>query len=746
MLFIDGVDRLSIIQAQSGFRMFFHNLFNNYIPLFLPSLKFNTYNIMSVIQSIRDRGAWIVFAVIALALIAFILQDGMGSRGGSMFGNSSTLGKVNGVAINREDFEKKVTMYSQNGQDRNNVIGQLWNMEVDRIILNQEAEKLGLQVTGKELSDILFGPQSLLAREPQFVDENGQFKADAARQAFAQLKKSKNDQQLQGVIEGVIEPSKQQALSTKYQNLLQGAAYVPSWLVEKQKAENTAIANISYVYVPYATIADSTIKVSDDEVMAYVKKHPSGFEKKEESRIFSFVSFDATPVGTDSLNTLNQISSLKNEFASTVDVKAYLSRVGSEMPYQDGYVLKSAMKMPNADSIKALADGKTFGPYLDANNYVIAKMIGKRTLPDSVKVRHILVKTEDNRNPVLADSAAKKRIDSVEVLAKTAGADFNALVQKYSDDGGSKGTKGEYDFTLQQFSGISKEFAEAIFYGKVGDKKVVKVENDKYAGFHYIEVISQKNFGEAVNVAYLAKTISASNETVNAASTAALQFAASVKNKKQFDETATKMNKQIQFSQEIKESDFSIANFGQANTRGLVRWVYEHDVNDVSEPTEVGDKYVVAIITNVNKKGLANAASARPQVEPFVRNEKKAKQIIDTKFKGSSLQEYASSAGTQVQRADSISFANPSIQGLGYDLKVTGSAFNKELSGKVSTPIAGNAGVIAIKVETIGARATPQDTEAIRQQLLQSQKQAVYRSSNALRSAATIKDNRFKFF
>ena len=148
---------------------------------------------MSVIQSIRDRGAWIIFAVIALALIAFILQDGMGRRGGSIFGNSSALGKVNGVSINREDFEKKVTMYSQNGQDRNNVISQLWNMEIDRIILQQEAEKLGLQVTGKELSDILFGPQSPLAREPQFVDENGQFKADAARQAFAQLKKSKNE-------------------------------------------------------------------------------------------------------------------------------------------------------------------------------------------------------------------------------------------------------------------------------------------------------------------------------------------------------------------------------------------------------------------------------------------------------------------------------------------------------------------------------------------------------------------------
>ena len=701
---------------------------------------------MSVIQSIRDRGAWIIFAIIALALIAFILQDGLGRRGGSIFGNTNTLGKVNGVAISREEFDKKVTMYSQGGQDRNNIMSQLWNMEVEKIILQQEADKLGLQVTGKEVADVLFGPQSPLAREQGFVDENGQFKADEARQQFAQLKKSKNSQQLQGVIDGYIEPTKQQALSSKYQALLQNAAYVPTWLIEKQKAENTAISNISYVYVPYTSIADSTIKVTDDEINTYVKKYPSTFEKKEETRVFSYVNFDATASANDSLNALNQVTALQNEFATTSDVKTYLSRVGSELPYLDGYTLKSALKMPKADSIKALADGKTFGPYLDGGNYVIARMMGKRTLPDSVKLRHILVKTQDKRNTVLPDSVAKKRIDSVKNLATSAGADFNALVQKYSDDGGSKKTKGEYDFTLQQFSGISKEFAEAIFYGKTGDKVVVHVENDQYAGYHYIEVISQKNFGEAVKVAYVAKPILASNETVNAASTAALQFASSVKNKKQFDEAAGKLNKQILISQEVKENDFTIPNFGQTSTRSVVRWLFENDVNAVSEPTEVGDKYIVAIVTNVNKKGLANAVAARPSAEPFVRNEKKAKQIIETKFKGSTLQEFATAAGAQVQKADSLSYSNSTIPGIGYEAKFTGIAFNKDAVGKVSGPIAGNSGVAVIKVENIGARAMPQDNETIKQQILGSLRNAAYRSSGALRSAATIKDNRFKFF
>jgi peptidyl-prolyl cis-trans isomerase D len=701
---------------------------------------------MSVIQSIRDRGAWIVFAVIALALIAFILQDGMSSRGGSMFSNTTTLGKVNGTEINREEFDRKLTMYSQGGQDRSTIIGQLWDMEVNKILLDQEAKKLGLTVTGKEVADVLFGPQSPLAREQQFVDANGQFKAEEARQAFAQLKKSKDNQQLQGIIESYIEPIKQQALNSKYQALIQQSAYAPTWLVEKQKAENNLISSISYVYVPYTTIADSTVKVTDADVTAYVKKHPQGFEKKEETRVFSYISFGFTPSATDSLNALNQVSALKSEFSTTADPKTYLARVGTELAFLDGYTLKSAMKMQYADSITKLNDGATFGPYLDASNYVVARMMGKRSLPDSVKVRHILVKTQDKRQPGLADSLAKKRIDSVEALAKAPGADFNALVQKYSDDGGSKATKGEYDFTLQQFSGISKEFAEAIFYGKAGDKKIVKVENDAYAGYHYIEVISQKNFGEAVKVAYLAKAITASNETVNAANTAALQFAASVKNKKAFDESAAKLNKQISVTQEVKENDFTIANFGQTSVRPIVRWLFESDVDKVSEPQEVGEQYIVAVVSQVNPVGLASAATARPQVEGFIRNEKKAKLIIDSKFKGSTLEELATANGVTVSRADSLSFTNAVIPALGYDLKFSGAAFNANLKGKVSTPIAGNSGVIALRVENIAASANPQDAEALKQQILGSQRNAGYRSSSALKNASSIKDNRSKFY
>ena len=62
---------------------------------------------MSLIQRIRDKAAWIIFGAIALALLAFIVQDAF-YRKGNFFGSGSTIGKVNGESIEHADFEKKV--------------------------------------------------------------------------------------------------------------------------------------------------------------------------------------------------------------------------------------------------------------------------------------------------------------------------------------------------------------------------------------------------------------------------------------------------------------------------------------------------------------------------------------------------------------------------------------------------------------------------------------------------------------
>ena len=70
------------------------------------------------------------------------------------------------------------------------------------------------------------------------------------------------------------------------------------------------------------------------------------------------------------------------------------------------------------------------------------------------------------------------------------------------------------------------------------------------------------------------------------------------------------------------------------------------------------------------------------------------------------------------------------------------------MQGKVSEPIAGNTGVFVIKGENISALPnTNMDVEGLRKQMEMQQKQmGGYRSMEALKKAADIKDNRFDFY
>jgi peptidyl-prolyl cis-trans isomerase D len=701
---------------------------------------------MSVIQKIRDKAAWFVFGAIALSLIAFILQDAfMRNRGSGMFSNTSTVGKVNGVSIDKTDFENKLTFYEQmNGMQRSQLIGNLWDFMVDQTVMEQEYSKLGLQYTSKEESDEFFGPNPPQWLQQAFTDPStGMYNGDQAKQFFSQLKKNPNDPKVSQIYQAYIEPSIQQSLHQKYATLLSGAVYIPKWLAEKTNSDNNLIGKFSYVNVPYITISDSTIKVSDDEIDAYVKKHPKTFEQKEETRQISYVVFDASPSRTDSEAVINQLNTLKPEFETTKDEKSFLTKTGTEIPYYDSYISKNEIKQAVKDSLFTLAPGQFYGPYLDENNYVLAKMVDKKDLPDSVKVRHILVATQQQDQSgqsyrIRDDSSAKKRLDSAIALINS-GQNFDSVCAKYSDDPGSKDKGGVYDYFAS--GRMVEEFNDFAFTGKTGDKKVVQTSY----GFHYIEILAQKGSTPAYKIAYLAKPFTASQETDDSVRTAANQFSANHHDAKKFLAAAAKTKSGSLVATGIKENDFSIPAIGE--NRQMVRWIYDNDAGDVSDPFQVDTKYVVALITAIAKPGLMPAEASRPTVEPLVRNEKKAKLII-SKIKGSTLDEIAKSSGTTVQIADSVSFQGFLIPKVGNEPKVLGAAFNKQLQGKVSSLIAGNAGVFAVRGESISATSSVTSNPAtIKESLATQLKQQInYTSLNAPREAADVKDYRSKFY
>ena len=114
---------------------------------------------MSVIQKIRDKYArWAVIAI-ALSLLGFILMDAFAGRTG-LFSDrpTNTLGKVNGTAIDRMQFEEKLEAVEKRESAqapidevrKNQLLDMMWDQEVSNILITEETEKLGLTVTEKE--------------------------------------------------------------------------------------------------------------------------------------------------------------------------------------------------------------------------------------------------------------------------------------------------------------------------------------------------------------------------------------------------------------------------------------------------------------------------------------------------------------------------------------------------------------------------------------------------------------------
>lgn len=724
---------------------------------------------MSVIQKIQQRQKW-VFGAIALALILFIIQDRFfgSNSNSSLTGPGTSVGKINGESIEKSDFNFQEDLIKQNQQgavDPDQLSAYVWNMTVSSTVLNQEFEKAGLAYTNKEFGEDIKGstnpPQWFRQQfsDPQTGVYDGAKATDYIAQVNQSLKKNPSSQQAQMFKKAVLDPSQESQLATKYGSLIAGAVYIPKWMADKVAADNNSIASISYVAVPYSSVSDSAVKVTDEDINDYVKRHAKEFEQKDETRQIAYVTFDASPNANDTLSAYQKLDELKGQFAETKDPKSFVELNGSSMPYSGSYLSKSAIHQPVNDSLFKLQPGQIYGPYKDAGAWVMAKMLDEKILPDSVKVRHILVATvqQDQQTGqfqrVRDDSSAQKRLDSAVALIK-AGVSFDSVCLKYSDDG-TRTTGGVYNFFPT--GKMVEEFNNFVFTGKKGDKQVVHTEY----GFHYVEILDQKGSEPAYKIAYLSRPVTVSQETDAAAQNEANAFAGTSHNLKDFYENAAKLKKTPLTAGNIKENDFSIGSNNPrlpsqlGTNKQFVNWIYKNDVGDISPAQTFKEKYVVAIITAINKPGLPGPETTRPLVEAKVRNEKKAKLIADTKIKGATLDAIAQANNTSVQQADSIAFPSQFIRNLGAEPKVLGAAFNKNLQGKVSPAIAGEVGVYVIRgnsISGIPAQGNAEQQRTAAMLNLKSQELGAPQYGQqmpppyltALIKAAKIKDNRAK--
>jgi peptidyl-prolyl cis-trans isomerase D len=705
---------------------------------------------MSVIQQIREKYAAVGIGFIALSLIGFILMDSTKNNSGGGVDPQDSVGEINGRRISYNEFITKSkaieNMQEMNGRNvdeelRQQINAEVWRQLVERTLLENEYAKLGISVSDKEFNDLLFGANPPEWLKQQFTDPNtGQFDVLAAKQAISELKKNKTAPNREVIEQFYLDPLIEQTLRSKYFALQRASAYVPKFMVEKTLAENSSAVNMKFVMLPYSDIPDSAVQVTDEMISKYVQSRKKEFRQDEDTRSIAYVSFPYTASSADSAAVLEELNRLKAEFASAANAGEFATRSGSTVPFSDSYFSKERIQIAQKDSIIGAGVGNVYGPYIDGNSYVLSRVIDSKVLPDSVKARHILVSTYDmqTQQVKLSDSVAKKRIDSIEAVLK-GGGNFAALATALSDDQGSAQKGGDLGFFASGM--MVKEFNDFCFEKTKGSMGVVKTQ----FGYHLIEITDQKNFVPAYKIAYLSKSIDPSMETVNDAMNAANTFSGNSRTLKAFDENVAKQGLNKLVSPDIKVNDFNIGGLGV--NRALVRDIFEAKVGGVLEPVEMNGAYYVVAVTGGERSGVVSAAKARPMVEYVIRNQEKSKKIISGLGNITTLEALAQAKNNTVRQADSVQFASPMINGVGFEPKVAGYAFSKATVNKVGKPVSGNSGVFVIQsLGTIATQSATPITE-VKTTLLNGAKNVAASSSmQALKDIGSIEDKRSKFF
>jgi peptidyl-prolyl cis-trans isomerase D len=708
---------------------------------------------MQIIQSIREKGAIVIIVVIALCLFGFILMDSKQSNNQQLFGCSSTqeVGKINGRKIERDEYFNKVAQIEEQSGQRPTgaqlyqIRDQAWTLLVAEDLIYKEAGKVGISFTDKELSYFFTteDPSNPLTQDPSLKDSlTNKLDPQKVKQAFANIKKMKKEEKERIYKQLRMDQIPFNMVVKKYSSLLFASVSYPDWMKEQDQQEENNFANISYVTIPYNEISDSTVKVTDEDVKDYVSKNKELF-KQEAGRSISYIAFSKSPSKEDSSKVRAELEALIVPFQTDSTPQSFVAKNLSTIEFSELYAHKSKLSPAVADTLAKLSVNSVYGPYIDKGNYIIAKMLGIKSLPDSAKAKHILIAPKDPQTgkDLYSDADAKKLADSL--LAEiNNGANFDSLAAKYSADESNKMKGG--DLGMFAYGTMVPEFNDFCFEKTPGSKAVVKTD----FGYHIINLISQTAPQSTYKIAYVNREIVPSDETINKAIQDAT-LAATMRDKKSLEKHIAKSGLSLNnVPTPFTESAYQIGGLMEA--REIVRWAFEAKPGEVSDKIfNVGEQAVVVVLDKAFEKGTQDVATARLGCEAIIRNKKKAEQIIKKLGNNPTLESAAAaySKTVMIAGADStLTFSSSIVNGVGMEQKLIGASFNKAYQNKVSPVFEGTTGVFIMKVNSIGTKQPMADPAKDVESKLSALKNTVNGWYESLNKQADIVDNRLKFY
>ncbi len=675
--------------------------------------------------------------IIGVGMLGFLFQDGAQSLLGS--GPDNSLGEIGGLEVTAQEFDQRLQLAvsrweNQNGQSANADVrasfkDQVWEEFIREQVLESQFIELGLSVGPDELFDMVQGNDPHPQVKQSFTDPNtGAFNPTQVLQFLKSLESMPAENKNQWLMfEKGIEKER---IASKYSTLLTKGLFATSNMIKRAYTDQKEQRNIKFVVKRYNEVNDSTVKVSDAELKAYYDAHKSEY-KQETSREIEYVKFEVTPSEEDIAEARKWIEETATEFKTTDDDSSFVV-YNSEEPLDQKYYGVNELPFGVDSSFFYNEVGTVTDIYQQNGAFKVTKLSSTKMIPDSVKARHILLKTTQT----FADTLLEAKLDSVKSVIENGG-DFAEIAKEMSEDVGSAIEGGDLGWFKEGV--MVPEFNNACFDGKAGDMVIVQTQ----FGFHLIEVLKQADKTKKVQLATVSRKNVPSNETFDAVFAKASMFYTNNGSSEAFTK-ATESDEYAKYiAAEVKVADKNIP--GMTDVRELVRWSYKSEKGTVSAPMQFANTFVVAHLAEIREEGIATMEQVEIQVELGAKKKKKAEMFIEEMNGAANIDALATKLGSKVETATGVNFNALSITGMGQEMSVNGMISSLE-KGKMSAPIEGQSGVYVVQVDEVIPAPETTDYSVFKNQLTQQYAGATGQLLEALKDKMGVVDERYKFY
>ena len=665
---------------------------------------------MASLQKIRNHGALLI-AIVGLAMLAFILGDFLNS--GSSFFNRSreNVGVIEGQKIHYTEYEAakdQLTEVYKIESGRTDfdedtyaqIRNQVWNMYVMDYTLRAQAEKIGMEITPDELTELCVGENvhQIIRGRRAFAGEDGQFSREAVKGLISAINNESDDAEQNANLKQAKDywlywekAVRISYMQEKYTALLQHLLKANSLDAEFAFNGRQNGVAVDYVMKPYYAVADSLVKVSDGDIKKLYNQHKEQY-KQTPNRAIKYIAFDIVPSEDDFKAAETMMNNLKDEFKTTDDISLVVNTNSDIMydgrDYSEENVPAQFKEFAFRKDAKA---GDCTDILFENNTYSMARIMqAGYSMPDSVELKAIVEDGEDQE------------------LGWFKAAD------------------------------LPKNIAEPALKGKRGERFTVAIG----MGEQTYEIMEIGKPTPKVKLAILAREVTPSSKTYSVIYNNAKQFIVNNNNAEDLEAAAQEAGMTVVPQYNLTATTDKVGQL--KSSRPIVRWAFEAKEGAVSDVFECGQQFIVAALTEVNDGEYRPLEAVRAELMYEATNNAKA-AYLKKELKGiESLEAAAEKLGQTVQHIERVALGDSRFGNAGMEPAVIGKAIAQG-ENALSEPIQGNMGVYVVKTGAANNAAETFVVETEKAQLASRYAYLPYQAMQLLEDKAEVDDNRANF-